>query len=32
MFSDIDKNLKLKLLKKEILEKQYIWLVYKVEK
>jgi 2,5-diamino-6-(ribosylamino)-4(3H)-pyrimidinone 5'-phosphate reductase len=32
MFSDIDQNLKLKLLKKEILEKQYIWLVYKVEK
>ena len=32
MFSDIDQNLKLKLLKKETLEKQYIWLVYKVEK
>jgi 2,5-diamino-6-(ribosylamino)-4(3H)-pyrimidinone 5'-phosphate reductase len=32
MFSDIDKNLKLKLLKKEILEKQYVWLVYKVGK
>ena len=32
MFSDIDKNLNLKLIKKEILEKEYIWLVYKVEK
>jgi len=32
MFSDIDNNLKLKLLRKETLEKQYIWLVYKVEK
>lgn len=32
MFSDVDKNLKLKLLKKEILEKQYVWLVYKVGK
>jgi 2,5-diamino-6-(ribosylamino)-4(3H)-pyrimidinone 5'-phosphate reductase len=32
MFSDIDTNLKLKLFKKETLEKQYIWLVYKVEK
>jgi 2,5-diamino-6-(ribosylamino)-4(3H)-pyrimidinone 5'-phosphate reductase len=32
MFSDIDRNLKLKLLKKEILEKEYIWLVYEVEK
>ena len=32
MFSDIDKNLKLKLFKMEILEKQYIWLVYTVEK
>jgi 2,5-diamino-6-(ribosylamino)-4(3H)-pyrimidinone 5'-phosphate reductase len=32
MFSGIDKNLKLKLLKKETLEKQYVWLVYKVEK
>ena len=32
MFSDIDKNLKVKLFKMEILEKQYIWLVYKVEK
>jgi len=31
MFSDISKNLKLKLIKKEILEKEYIWLVYKVE-
>jgi 2,5-diamino-6-(ribosylamino)-4(3H)-pyrimidinone 5'-phosphate reductase len=31
MFSDINKNLKLKLIKKEILEKEYIWLVYKVE-
>jgi 2,5-diamino-6-(ribosylamino)-4(3H)-pyrimidinone 5'-phosphate reductase len=30
MFSDVDRNLKLKLLKKEILEKEYIWLVYKV--
>lgn len=30
MFSDIETNLKLKLLKKEILEKEYIWLVYKV--
>ena len=32
MFSDINKNLKLKLFKKETLEKQYIWLVYKIEK
>jgi 2,5-diamino-6-(ribosylamino)-4(3H)-pyrimidinone 5'-phosphate reductase len=32
MFSNIDNNLKLKLLKKETLEKQYIWLVYNVEK
>jgi 2,5-diamino-6-(ribosylamino)-4(3H)-pyrimidinone 5'-phosphate reductase len=32
MFSDVDKSLKLKLLKKEILEKQYVWLVYKVGK
>jgi 2,5-diamino-6-(ribosylamino)-4(3H)-pyrimidinone 5'-phosphate reductase len=32
MFSDVDKNLKLKLSKKEILEKQYVWLVYKVGK
>ena len=32
MFSDIDTNLKLKLFKKETLEKQYILLVYKVEK
>jgi 2,5-diamino-6-(ribosylamino)-4(3H)-pyrimidinone 5'-phosphate reductase len=31
MFSDINKNLKLKLIKKEILEKEYVWLVYKVE-
>jgi 2,5-diamino-6-(ribosylamino)-4(3H)-pyrimidinone 5'-phosphate reductase len=31
MFSDINKNLKLKLIKKETLEKEYIWLVYKVE-
>ena len=32
MFSDIDNILKLKLSKMEILEKQYIWLVYIVEK
>ena len=32
MFSGIDRNIKLKLFKKEILEKKYIWLVYKVEK
>ncbi len=32
MFSDIKKILKLKLLKKEILEKEYIWLVYSIEK
>jgi 2,5-diamino-6-(ribosylamino)-4(3H)-pyrimidinone 5'-phosphate reductase len=32
MFSDIDKNLKLKLFKIKTLEKEYIWLVYKVEK
>jgi 2,5-diamino-6-(ribosylamino)-4(3H)-pyrimidinone 5'-phosphate reductase len=30
MFSDIHKSLKLSLIKKEILEKEYIWLVYKV--
>jgi len=32
IFNDVEKTLKLKLLKKEILEKQYIWVVYKVEK
>lgn len=32
IFSDIDKNLKLKLIKKETLDKQYIWIVYTVEK
>jgi len=32
MFSDINKNIKLKLSKKEILEKEYVWLVYNVEK
>jgi len=32
MFSDIEKNLKLKLIKKETLEKEYIWLVYTIEK
>jgi 2,5-diamino-6-(ribosylamino)-4(3H)-pyrimidinone 5'-phosphate reductase len=32
MFGDINKNLKLRLFKKEIFEKQYIWLVYKVVK
>jgi 2,5-diamino-6-(ribosylamino)-4(3H)-pyrimidinone 5'-phosphate reductase len=31
MFSDINKNLKLKLIKKETLENEYVWLVYKVE-
>jgi 2,5-diamino-6-(ribosylamino)-4(3H)-pyrimidinone 5'-phosphate reductase len=30
MFFDVIKNLNLKLLKKEILEEQYVWLVYKV--
>lgn len=32
MFSDINKNLKLKLIKNEILENDYIWLVYTIEK
>ena len=32
MFSEIDKNLRLKLFKKEILEEEYIWLVYTIEK
>jgi len=32
MFSDINKNLNLKLFKMEILEKQYLWLVYTIEK
>jgi 2,5-diamino-6-(ribosylamino)-4(3H)-pyrimidinone 5'-phosphate reductase len=32
MFDDVIKNLKLTLIKKEILENQYIWLVYKIEK
>lgn len=32
MFSDIHNNIKLKLSKKEILEKGCVWLVYKVEK
>ena len=32
MFGDVDGNLNLKLLKKETLEKEYIRLVYKVEK
>jgi 2,5-diamino-6-(ribosylamino)-4(3H)-pyrimidinone 5'-phosphate reductase len=31
MFSDISNNIKLKLSKKEILEKEYVWLVYNVE-
>ena len=30
MFNDIEKNLKVKLIKSEILEKQYVWLVYRV--
>ena len=32
MFSNIQKNLKLKLIKKKFLEKQYVWLVYEVMK
>ena len=32
MFSEINKNIKLKLFKKETLEEVYIWLVYTVEK
>lgn len=32
MFSDVNKNLKLKLFKKEVLEKDYIWLLYTIEK
>ena len=32
MFGEIHKKLNLKLLKKEILEKDYIWLVYKTKK
>ena len=31
MFSNINKNLKLKLIKKEILENDFIWLVYKIK-
>jgi len=31
IFSDVNKNLKLKLIKKEILENNFIWLVYTVE-
>jgi len=31
MFSNINKNLKLKLIKKEILENNFIWLVYKIK-
>ena len=31
MFSDVNKNLKLKLIRKEILENNFIWLAYKVE-
>jgi 2,5-diamino-6-(ribosylamino)-4(3H)-pyrimidinone 5'-phosphate reductase len=30
IFSDIDRNLELKLIKEEILEKKYVWLVYEV--
>lgn len=32
MFSGVDKNITLKLLRKEILEKGYVWLEYKVER
>lgn len=32
MFSDVDKNIKLKLIKKKTLEKEYLWLVYSIEK
>jgi 2,5-diamino-6-(ribosylamino)-4(3H)-pyrimidinone 5'-phosphate reductase len=32
MFSDIIKNPKLKLLKSEILENDYVWMVYRIEK
>lgn len=32
IFIDIDSNIKLKLIKKQVLEKEYIWLVYSVEK
>jgi len=32
MFSDINKNLKLKLIRKETLEDEFIWVVYGVEK
>ncbi len=31
MFSDINKNFKLKLVKKETLENEFIWVIYKVE-
>jgi len=32
MFCDVIKNLNLKLLKKEVLYEQYVWLVYKIQK
>ena len=32
MFSDINKNLKIKLIRKETLEDEFIWVVYGVEK
>ena len=32
MFSDINKNLKIKLIRKETLEDEFIWVVYRVEK
>lgn len=31
MFNDIDRNLKLKLVKNEVLENEYVWIVYRVE-